>query len=110
MAGKHGARVIVVDVPGVFDMPLAVKKVLMDKEVDAVAALGAVVKGGTAHDEVITKDVARRLGDLSLEFRKPVSLGIIGHDVTWEAALERAEEYAERAVNAAIDMITVLRR
>ncbi len=102
-------KTVVLQVPGVYDMPLAVKKLLMDKQIDAVITLGAVVKGETAHDEVITKDAARRIGDLSLEYRKPVSLGIIGHGVTWEAAKVRAEEYAERAVQAALAMIQVLK-
>ncbi len=98
-----------VRVAGTFDMPLAVKKMLMDKEVDAVVALGAVVKGETAHDEVIVKNVARMLGDLSLEHRKPVGFGIIGHDAEYDAAEERAEEYAERAVKAAVGLAAVLR-
>jgi len=104
-----GAEAQVLDVPGVYDMPLVVKKMLMDKKVDAVVALGAVVKGDTAHDEIIAKDAARRLGDLSLEFRKPVTLGIIGHNVSLEKAQERADGYSERAVKAAIELVKVLR-
>jgi len=107
-AASGEAETSVLEVPGVYDMPLVVKKLLMDKGIDAVVALGAVVKGGTAHDEVITKDAARRLGDLSLEFRKPVTLGIIGHDATWEGAQERAAEYAARATDAAIRLAKLL--
>lgn len=103
------AQTIVLKVPGVFDVPIAVQKLLSDGNVDAVVTLGAVVKGGTAHDEVITKDAARRIGDLSLQFKKPVTLGIIGHGVDWDSAEERAEEYAERAVQAALDLIRILR-
>jgi riboflavin synthase len=108
-ASEAGAEAVVVHVPGVFDAPLVAKKLLMDKRVDGIAALGAVVKGGTSHDEVITKATAARLGELSLEFRKPVTLGIIGHNVDWEGAEKRAEEYGERAVSAAIDIIRLLR-
>jgi riboflavin synthase len=108
-AAGEGAGTVVLEVPGVFDMPLVVKKLLMDKKIDAVVALGAVVKGETAHDEVITKDAARRLGDLSLEHRKPVTLGIIGPGAGWEKVQERADGYAERATKAAIGLVTVLR-
>jgi len=100
----------IIHVAGAFDMPLAVKKLLMDKSVDAVVALGAVVKGETAHDEVIVKNTARALGDLSLEFRKPIGFGIIGHDADYDLAEERAEEYAERAVKAAISLAMVLQK
>lgn len=110
IAEARGAVAKVTTVPGVYDTPLVVNKILMDKKVHAVVVLGAVVKGDTAHDEVIAKDVAKRLGELSLEFRKPVTLGIIGHDASWEEAEKRAEEYAERATNAALELIETLRK
>lgn len=98
-----------VKVAGCFEIPLAAKKLLMDKSVDAVVTLGAVVKGDTAHDEVIVKNVAKTLQDLSLEFNKPIGLGIIGHDVEYDAAEERADDYAERAVKAVVKLSKVLR-
>lgn len=97
-------------VAGVFDMPIVVKKLLGDKSVDAVVTLGAVVKGETAHDEVIMKQVAAKISDLSLEFNKPVTLGIIGHDADYDTAEERADDYAQRAVNSAAMLIEVLRK
>ncbi|MEW6748161.1 MAG: riboflavin synthase [Candidatus Micrarchaeota archaeon] len=108
-ASRLGAGCRMLDVPGVYDMPLVVKKMLMDKSIDAVVALGAVVKGETAHDEVITKDVAKRLGELSLQFNKPVALGIIGHNAERKKAEERADEYAVRATEAALDLLKTLR-
>jgi riboflavin synthase len=107
-AAAAGADAVVLEVPGVYDMPLVAKKLLMDKGIGAVVTLGAVVKGDTGHDEIVAKDAARRLGDLSLEFRKPVTLGIIGHNATWEKAEERAAEYAERAVKAAVELAGLL--
>lgn len=104
-----GGRTRLLTVPGAFDIPLVAKKMLMDKNVDAVVALGAVVKGETAHDEVVVKGAARKLSDLSLEFRKPVTLGIIGHGADWEEAEERAEEYAERAAKSAVSLVRILR-
>ncbi len=98
-----------INVSGVFEIPLAAKKLLMDKKNDGVVCLGAVIKGDTAHDELIAKTVSRKISDLSLEFRKPATLGIIGHDADYESAEERAEGYAERAVKAAIGLIEVLR-
>ncbi|MBU0591340.1 riboflavin synthase [Candidatus Micrarchaeota archaeon] len=99
----------IVHVAGVFEIPLAVKKLLMDKRNNAVVSLGAVIKGETAHDELIAKTVAKKLSDLSLEFNKPATLGIIGHDVDYEGAEDRAEGYATRAVEAAVGLVKVLR-
>ncbi len=108
IAEQNGAKAVVYRVPGVFDIPLVAKKLLMDKKIKGIVSLGAVVKGGTAHDEVIAKDTAKRLGALSLEFNKPVTLGIIGHGVHWDAADERSEEYAERAVLSALKIIKTI--
>ncbi len=109
-AAESEVAVEIAHVPGVFDMPIVIKKMLMDKEIDAAVALGAVIKGETAHDEVITKDAARRIGELSLEFNKPVTLGIIGYDADFERADSRAEPYADHSVRAAISLIKTLRQ
>lgn len=108
-AKKAGAEFVVARVPGAFDIPLVAKKMLMDKKNDGAVALGAVVRGETAHDEVVVENAARLLADLSLEFNKPVTLGIIGHGATWDAAEARAEEYAGRAVVSALVLLKVLR-
>src|SRR5512143_1495470 len=65
----------VVTVPGVFDMPLAVKKLLLSKGIDAVVTLGAVIEGETEHDDIVITNAARKMTDLSVEFEKPVGLG-----------------------------------
>ena len=51
-------------VPGVFDMPLAIKTLLQDPEIDAVITLGAVIEGETEHDEVVVAQASRRIMDL----------------------------------------------
>lgn len=100
-----GAEVsIVVKVPGTYDMPIVVKELLKREDIDAVVTLGAVIKGETKHDEIVATQTARKLMDLSVEFEKPVTLGIIGHGATHEQAVERIEEYSTRAVEAAIKL------
>ncbi|MCY0850531.1 6,7-dimethyl-8-ribityllumazine synthase [Sulfuracidifex metallicus] len=99
-----GAQVkIVFKVPGSYDMPLAVKK-LLERDVDAVVTLGAVIRGETKHDEVIGAQIARLIADLSLQYGKPVTLGVIGPGATHEQAVERIEEYANRAVESAVKL------
>jgi 6,7-dimethyl-8-ribityllumazine synthase len=88
----------VVEVFGVYDAPLAVKR-LFDEGADAVVVLGAIIKGKTAHDEVIAFSVAKSLQEISLDCNKPVGFGVVG-PCTKKQAEERAEEYAKRAVLA----------
>jgi 6,7-dimethyl-8-ribityllumazine synthase len=93
--------------PGTFDMPLAVKKMLLE-EVDAVVTLGCIIEGATKHDEVIASQLTRKIMDLSLEYEKPVTLGVSGPGMTRLEAQERAD-YAKRAVEAAVKMVKRLR-
>ena len=48
----------VVPVPGVYDMPIAIKKVLDDGQVDAVITLGAVIEGDTDHDQIVVQHLS----------------------------------------------------
>ena len=89
-------------VPGVFEIPLAAKKLLGRQDVDAVVALGAVIEGETKHDEIVMQHASRKLIDLSLESGKPVALGVSGPGMTRLQALERVNEFARRAVEAAV--------
>jgi 6,7-dimethyl-8-ribityllumazine synthase len=95
----------VVKAHGSFDLPLLIDELLKKDEVDAVVTLGAVIKGETQHDEVIAHQTSRKILDLSIEHNKPVTLGIIGPRATRAQALARVEEYARRAVEAAIKQV-----
>ena len=96
----------VVKVPGSY----AVKKVLMEsveKKIDGIITLGAVIQGDTEHDVIVAENCARKCTDLSVEFNIPIALGVIGPRVTWENADKRKEEYAVRAVDAVKMLIDI---
>lgn len=96
-----------IHVPGVFEIPYAVDRLLHDDGIDGVATLGAVITGDTGHDKVVASNAARKIMDLSIEFHKPVSLGIIGPKVTWQQALDRHEGYARRSVEAVVNLLSL---
>ncbi|MCD6428679.1 MAG: 6,7-dimethyl-8-ribityllumazine synthase [Desulfurococcales archaeon] len=105
-----GAEVAyVVKVPGTFEIPLAVRELLKLPDVDGVVALGAVIQGETKHDELVAQQAARKILDLGVEYGKPVALGIIGPGASRMQALERVEDYARRAVEAAVKMVRRLK-
>lgn len=93
----------VLRVPGVFDMPLAIKKLLKDDKIDGVVTLGVVIKGETTHDETVMAQASRKITDLSLDFDKPVSLGITGPGMSRLQAEERIER-AKDAVESVVKM------
>ncbi|OYT53324.1 MAG: 6,7-dimethyl-8-ribityllumazine synthase [Candidatus Altiarchaeales archaeon ex4484_2] len=103
----NASVVSLIRVPGVFDMPLAVKRMLEKEDINGVVALGAVIEGKTQHDEIVAQHASRKISDLSLEYEKPVGLGIAGPGMSRLEAHERVE-YAKRAVEAAVKMCKIL--
>jgi 6,7-dimethyl-8-ribityllumazine synthase len=97
-------------VPGAYDMPIVVDMLLEKKDVDAVVTLGAIIKGQTKHDEVISHSAAKALTDLSLKYRKPVSLGISGPGMQEKHAFARIRPVAERAVESVVKISNELKR
>lgn len=104
-----GAEVTeILRVPGTFDIPIAVKKMLEKGNVDAVVAIGCVIEGETEHDEIVAQHASRKIVDLSIEYGKPVTLGISGPGMGRIAAAERVD-YAKRAVEAAVKLVKRLK-
>ncbi|GAB5498613.1 MAG: 6,7-dimethyl-8-ribityllumazine synthase [Pseudohongiellaceae bacterium] len=113
---KHGVQdrdITLVKVPGAWELPVAAKKVLENDDVDAVIALGAVIRGGTPHFEYVAGECVKGLGQLSMQSGKPVTFGVLTVD-TIEQAIERAGTKAgnkgEEAAVTAIEMVSLLRQ
>ncbi len=98
----------VVRVPGAFEVPPAIQRLLERTDVDGAVALGAVIKGQTKHDEVIMEAAVNALLDIGLRTGKPVGLGITGPGMTDRQAKARIVA-ASRAVDAAKSMHELLR-
>ena len=105
---EPGADVHLVRVPGSFEIPLAVKLVAMQKKVDAILALGVVLRGETAHADLIARSVTTALMNLALELRVPVIHEVLLLDNQNQAKarclgakLNRGTEAARAAVSIA---------
>ncbi len=93
----------IVKVPGVFDVGLPIKKLLERKDIDAVVAIGAVIEGETEHDDIVIQHASRKIADLSVEFSKPVGLGITGPGMSRLQAQDRIDR-AKSAVEAVVKL------
>jgi len=102
-AKELGAAVEVVRVPGTFEIPLALRRLLSRKDIDAGVALGALIQGQTDHDDLLGHSVARALLDLQIRTGKPIGLGITGPGMSHAVAIRRIGN-AARAVDAAVTM------
>ena len=107
---RHGGNaddIAVAWVPGSYEIPFAVKKMLDSKKYDAVIAMGVVIQGATPHAGYINNEVAKSLAQLGMEYGIPVTYGMITAD-NIEQAIERrgtkAGNKGADAAHAAIEM------
>ena len=111
---RHGAKeeeIEIAWVPGAFEIPLIAKKMAFSKKYNAVICLGAVIKGGTPHNEYISSEVTKGIAMVSMESDIPVSFGILTTD-NLEQAIERAGTKAgnkgSQAAESAIEMVNLI--
>ena len=89
---KHGAAfddVDVVWVPGAWELPSAVGRLLAIDRYDAIVAVGAVIRGETPHFDFVAGEASRGLADLQRDYSQPVGFGLLTTD-TMEQAQARA--------------------
>ena len=76
-------------VPGSFEIPLMVQKMVDSKKYNAVIALGTIIRGHTLHFDLIANEAVKGIAKASMSSGVPVTLGILTTD-TLEQAFERA--------------------
>ena len=112
---RHGASpeaITVVRVPGSFETPLVCQKLAASGRYDAVIALGAVIRGGTAHFDYVAGEAAKGVAHAMMDTGVPVIFGVLTTD-SIEQAIERAgtkmgNKGAEAAMTA-IEMVNLMK-
>ncbi len=112
---RHGIdedALLLVWVPGAFELPLLADQLASSGRFDAVIALGAVIRGGTPHFDYVAGECARGLNRVALDNGLPVTFGVLTTD-TVEQALERAGTGAGNkgydVAMTAIEMVQTMR-
>jgi 6,7-dimethyl-8-ribityllumazine synthase len=112
---RHGAKteaITVVRVPGAWELPGAVRRIAAAKKVDAIVALGAVIRGSTPHFDYVAGEAAGGLASVASQSAVPVAFGVLTTE-TVEQAVERAGTKAGNkgwdAALSAIEMLTLFR-
>ena len=105
---RHGVADSDIDiawVPGAFEIPVIAKKLAATGKYNAVICIGAVIRGATPHFEYVANEVTKGIAQVGLEFKMPVTYGIITAD-SLEQAIERAGTKAgNRGFDAATNAI-----
>ena len=111
--GVTPTHITVVRVPGAYELPLVCQQLASNQKIDAVIALGAVIRGGTPHFDYVAGECAKGISQAALKTQKPIAFGVITTD-TIEQAIERAGTKAgnkgAEAAHTAMEMVSVLKR
>ena len=110
--GGDGADLLLVRVPGAYEIPVAAKKLAVSGRYDAVVGLGAVVQGATAHADLINQATAKAFEEISVETGVPVLDGVVSAE-NLEQAVERCGTKQGNkgfsAMQSAVEMVNVLK-
>ena len=111
--GVQKNDIILVRVPGAYEIPVAVKRLADKKDYDAIIALGAVIRGETPHFDYIASECCRGLSTIALQADVPVILGVLTVDDTQQALDRAGDEESNKgseSAKTALEMISVLRK
>lgn len=104
-------QILVSHVPGVVEIPL-VARTYLQKGVDAVVAIGAVIRGETTHYEAVCNSVERGCCLLQIEYGKPVTFGVITTENEEQALARSGGAHGNKgrdAAETAMKMIRMIR-
>ena len=110
--GGDEKDLLLVRVPGAYEIPLVAKTLAAAKKADAVVALGAVVQGATAHADLINQATAKAFEEISVATGVPVLDGVVSAE-NLEQAVERCGTKQGNkgfaAMQSAVEMVNVMR-
>ena len=102
---RHGVNYQDIDlfwVPGAWEQPVVAKEIALLGKYDAIITLGAVIRGDTTHHEYVAGEAAKGLAHVGLEYRVPVSFGILTCDNLEQALLRAGSKSGNKGADAAL--------
>ncbi|MEM6892447.1 MAG: 6,7-dimethyl-8-ribityllumazine synthase [Bacteroidota bacterium] len=95
-------------VPGSFELTYGAKKMLQTQDLDAVIAIGSVIRGETSHFDFVCSATAMGIKDLNLQFDAPVIFCVLTDD-TYQQAIDRSGgKHGNKGTEAAIAAIKMV--
>ena len=113
--GKHGVpdgSLVVMKVPGAFELPLAAQHLARSGKYDAIVALGCIIRGGTPHFDYVSQGTTYGLQRVALDSGLPVAFGVLTTDDLAQAEARAGGEVGNKGFDAAqtaIEMALALR-
>ena len=108
---RHGVEekhISIVRAPGAFEILLVCKKVAAKGEVDAIIALGAVIRGGTPHFEHVAGECTKGIAQVSMEYCMPIAFGVLTVDSIEQAVERSGTKAGNKGVEAALSALEMV--
>lgn len=102
-SGVQDANILLVTVPGALEIPLALKRMAISDQFDALIALGAVIRGDTYHFEIVANESARGVMSVQLDMEIPIANGILTTDND-DQAIARMSQKGMETAQVALEM------
>jgi len=101
-------NILVLKVPGAFEIPIALDKLAQTNKFDGLIALGCLIRGATPHFDFIASQTTRGISQVSLKYSLPITYGLITAD-TLDQAIERAgTKSGNKGFEAALALLELL--
>jgi 6,7-dimethyl-8-ribityllumazine synthase len=108
-AGIDEERIVVVEVPGAWELPLPALNLAISDAIDGVIVLGAVIKGETTHDQHINRSVTMALMNASIDSDTPIALGLLTCNSVEQAIQRSGGSVGNKGIEAAQSLLEMIR-
>lgn len=98
----------IIRTPGAFEIPMICKKITEKKDVDAIIALGAVIRGDTPHFDFVAAEVAKGIAKVSLDTGMPISFGVLTTDTIEQAEIRSGAKGTNKGFEAAMTALELI--
>lgn len=108
---KHGAEdenIVLLHVPGSFELTFGARVMAEKEELDAVICLGCIIRGGTPHFDYISQGVTHGITELNLDYEIPFVFGVLTTDTLQQAQDRAGGKHGNKGDEAAITAIKMV--
>ncbi|MDC2815592.1 6,7-dimethyl-8-ribityllumazine synthase [Leuconostoc suionicum] len=108
MHGIDTGNIDIIWVPGALEIPMVAKKIAQDQKYDGIVTLGAVIKGDTAHYDLVINGVANGVSQISLSTDVPIVFGVLTTDTLEQAQQRSGAKSGNKGAEVALSLLELI--
>lgn len=108
-SGVNEKNICIMDVPGAYEIPLGCQNMIKSKKIDAIIAIGAIIKGQTPHFDFIAKSVAMGIMDVILKTNIPIIFAVLTtNNINQAKARIKGGKCGDKGIEAALAALQMI--